>query len=248
LNIAVLVKLVPDSQAIIKIGKDKHGIDTADLNFVLNPYDEYAVEGALQAKEKHGGNVTVISLGDDSAVKALRNSLAMGANEAIHIKTPGGLDMLGVAKALAAVLKDGGYDLIFTGKQAMDDDCMAIGPMVAELLDISHVSAIHSLDIEDSKITAKRAIEGGVEVFEALLPVLVSAEKGLNEPRYASLKGIMMAKKKRINVIEAESYEAMIEVIELNYPPSRPPGKIVGEGVEAVPELMRLLKEEAKVL
>ena len=248
MNIAVLVKNVPDSQAVLKIGDDRKTVVTEGLNHVLNPYDEYAVEEALQAASKTGGKVTVYSLGEDGAVKALRNALAMGANEAVHVKWNGGLDMLGVAKALANAVKDGGYDLIFAGKQAIDDDGCAIGPMVAEILDIPHISAIHSFELSDDKVTAKRDIEGGTEVFESTMPVLLTAEKGLNEPRYASLKGIMMAKKKKIEAIEADQGEPMIEIIKLNYPPTRPPGKIVGQGVEAVPELVRLLKEEAKVL
>jgi len=248
LNIAVLVKLVPDTEASLKIGDDHRYISTADLNFVLNPYDEYAVEEALLQKAKHGGTVTVISFGGDEAVKALRNSLAMGADNAVHVKNPGGIDLLGVAKTLAAVLKEGRYDLIFAGKQAVDDDSGAVGPMIATLLDIPHVSSVIKLETEADKLTAEREFEGGVERFELTLPALITAHKGLNEPRYASLKGIMMAKKKQIEVVEAEPVPAKTEVLRLTYPPLRPPGKIVGEGREAVPELIRLLKEEAKVL
>ncbi len=248
MNIAVLVKLVPDTEASLKIGEDHKHIATGDINFVLNPYDEYGVEEALRQKEKHGGTVTVISLGGDEATKALRTSLAMGADSGIHVKHPGGLDMLGVAKALASTIRDKGYDLIFAGRQAMDDDCGAVGSMVAELLDIPHVSTVTRLDVEESRLTAEREFEGGIEVFEVPLPALITAQKGLNEPRYASLKGIMMAKKKKIEEIDCEAIEPMTEVVRLNYPPVRPPGKIVGEGSEAVPELIRLLKEEAKVL
>ena len=204
MNIAVLVKLVPDTEASLKISSDHKYIDTSDVNFVLNPYDEYAVEEALLQKEKHGGEVTVISLGGDEAVKALRTSLAMGANSAIHVKNPGGLDMSGIAKTLANVLKDRGFDLIFAGKQAVDDDCSVIGTMVAEMLDIPHVSTVIKLVVEENKLTAEREFEGGVEVYELQLPALITAQKGLNEPRYASLKGIMMAKKKKIEVIDAE--------------------------------------------
>lgn len=248
MNIAVLVKLVPDSQAVVKIGEDRRYISTADLNFVLNPYDEYAVEEGLKIKEKEGGEVTVISYGEDAAQKALRTALAMGAGAAIHVKAPGGSDMLGTAKSLAAALQGKGFDLIIAGKVAIDDDCGAIGPMVAELMDIPHVTAVHSLEIAGGKLTAKREIEGGIEVFESSLPALITAEKGLNEPRYASLKGIMMAKKKQIEVIEADSFESKTEIVRMSYPPSRAPGKIVGKGADAVPELVKLLKEEAKVL
>ncbi len=248
MNIAVLVKLVPDSQAVIKIGDNRKTIATADLAFVMNPYDEYAVEEALKTKEKMGGTVTVFSLGDKDAEKVLRTALAMGADEAVHIEGPGELDMLGVAKALASALKPHGFDLIFAGKASIDDECSAVGPMVAELLEIPHVSAADKVTVEAGKLTAERSIEGGVEVFEASLPALVTAEKGLNEPRYASLKGIMMSKKKNITAVPAEKTEALVEVLDLNYPPSRPAGRIIGKGVEAVPELIRLLKQEAKVL
>jgi len=248
LKIAVLVKLVPDTEASLKIGEDRRYISKEDINFVLNPFDEYAVEEALLQKAKHGGSVTVISLGGDEAVKALRNSLAMGADDAVHLKTPGGLDMLGVARTLAAALKDKGYDLFFAGKQAVDDDCGAVGPMVATLLDIPHVSVVTKLEVETDKLIAEREFETGTEVYEVPLPALITTQKGLNEPRYASLKGIMMAKKKTIEEVDVEQITAKAETVGLAYPPMRPPGKIVGEGAEAVPELIRLLKEEAKVL
>ena len=248
MNIAVLVKLVPDTQASLKIAEDRRQIDKGDVNFLLNPYDEYALEEALQIRERDGGKVIVYSLGGDEAIKALRNALAMGADEAVHLKTPGGLDMLGVSKALAEALKEGSFDIIFAGKQAVNDDCGAVGPMVAEYLDIPHVSKVTKLDLSEGKLTAHREFEGGVEVFEAQLPALITAEKGLNEPRYASLKGIMMAKRKPITTVEPAQIPAKTEIKQLKYPPIRPPGKIVGEGVEAVPELVRLLREEAKVL
>jgi len=248
LNIAALVKLVPDTEATLKIDADRRRIAAGDINFVLNPYDEYAVEEGLRVKEKLGGTVTAVSLGGDEAVKALRNALAMGADEAIHVKNPGGLDMLGVANALAEALKGRGFDLILAGKQAVDDDCGAVGPMVAELMDIPHVSFVIKLDVEESKLTAVREVEGGVEVFEATLPALITAHKGLNDPRYASLMGIMKSKKKVIVEVEGVAMESRAEIVQLNYPPQRPEGKIVGKGVEAVPELIRLLKEEAKVL
>lgn len=248
MNIAVLVKLVPDTQAVLKIGEDKRSIAKGDLNFVLNPFDEYAVEEGLKTKEKLGGKVTVVSLGADDSVKAIRTALAMGADEGLHVKPTSGLDMLGVAKSLAAALKGREFDLILAGKQAADDDCGAIGPMVAELMDIPHVSAANRVEIEESRLTASREVEGGVEVFELPLPALITAEKGLNEPRYASLKGIMMAKKKNIETLDAESIQPRTEITNMSYPPVRAPGKIVGQGVDAVPELVRLLREEAKVL
>lgn len=248
MNIAVLVKLTPDTEATLKIDADRRKIASADVNFVLNPYDEYAVEEALKQKEKHGGQVTAVSLGGDEAVKALRNALAMGVDEALHVKNPGGLDMLGVANALAEAIRGRGYDLVFAGKQAVDDDCGSVGSMVAELLELPHVATVVKLDVDGGSLTAVREFEGGSEVFQAPLPALITAQKGLNEPRYASLKGIMMSKKKTIEEVDGVATPARAEVVQLNYPPLRPPGKIVGTGVDAVPELVRLLKEEAKVL
>jgi len=248
LNIAVLVKLAPDTEAALKIDADRLKIATVDINYVLNPYDEYAVEEGLRWKEKFGGTTTVFSLGREEAVKALRNALAMGADEAVHIVSPGGLDMLGKAKALAAALQGRGFDVIFAGKQSVDDDCGAVGPMTAYYLSIPHISTVVKLDCDGSRITAWREFEGGAEKFECPLPVLITAQKGLNEPRYASLKGIMFSKKKEIAVVEAAPAQAKIEILKLNYPPVRQAGKIVGQGVEAVPKLLQLLREEAKVL
>lgn len=248
MNIAVLVKLVPDTEATLKIAEDRRQIVKTDVNFVLNPFDEYALEEALRTREKFGGAVTVFSLGGEDALKALRNSLAMGADEAVHIKSAGGLDMVGTARALAEGLRGKGYDLIFAGKQAVDDDCGAIGPMVAEFLEISHASIVVKLEITDGKLTAHREIEGGIELLEMAMPALVTAQKGLNEPRYASLKGIMAAKKKTVTELAAIETQAKTEIVRLEYPPLRPPGKIVGTGTEAVPELLRLLREEAKVI
>lgn len=248
MNIAVLVKLVPDTEATLKIDGDRRRIAAGDINFVLNPYDEYAVEEGLRQKEAHGGQVTVVSLGGEEAVKALRNALAMGADEAIQVKNPGGLDMLGVAEALAGAIGSRGFDLILAGKQAVDDDCGAIGSMVAEFIGLPHVSNAIKLELNDGSFTASREVETGIEVFTGSLPALITAQKGLNEPRYASLKGIMMSKKKVIEEVDGVASPAKAEIVQLNYPPQRPPGRIVGNGVEAVPELVRLLKAEAKVL
>ncbi len=248
MNIGVLVKLVPATEAVLKISSDHRSIDTSDVSFVLNPYDEYAVEEGLKLKETAGGTVTVVSLGGDEAIKALRNSLAMGADSGVHVVSSGGLDIAGTAKALAGAIKEQNFDIIFAGKQAVDDDCAAIGSMVAEFLDIPHIATAIRLTIDGNKATVEREFESGVEVYEVELPALITAQKGLNEPRYASLKGIMMAKKKKIETVDAEAVEPRTQIDQLSYPPTRPPGKIVGEGAEAVPELVRLLKEEAKVL
>ena len=250
MNILVCVKQVPDTESRIKIAEDKKSIDTADINWILNPYDEYAVEEAIQIKEKNEGTtITVISVGPERSVSAIRNALAMGADEAILVKTEDiYLDSPTVAKALAAVIKDLQYDLILFGKQAVDDDSLQVGPMVSNLLDLPCVTFISELTLEGEKAITKREVEGGTEVIEAFLPAVFTAEKGLNEPRYPALRGIMMAKRKTIDEKQIEMDSPKIEIVNIEYPPAREGGKIVGEGADAVPELVRLLREEAKVI
>ncbi|MBZ0263607.1 electron transfer flavoprotein subunit beta/FixA family protein [bacterium] len=248
MKIAVLVKLVPDTASQIRLNQEKSWIETRDLNWVLNPYDEYAVEEALKIAAEKGGDVTVITYGKDEAVEALRKALAMGANGAILIKKEGYTDLLGTAEALAKVLKEKAFDLIFAGLKAVDDDCAAIGPMIATIMDIPCITEITKLEVGDGQVTAQRDIEGGHESIQASTPCLLTAQKGLNEPRYPSLKGIMMAKKKTVEILEGEHVEPRVETLSLSYPPERAPGKIVGEGLDAVPELVRLLREEARVI
>ncbi len=249
MNIAVCVKQVPDTETKIKISDDKRHIDEAEINFILNPYDEFAVEEAIKTKESLGGEVTIISLGPDRVTSAIRNALAMGADKAIHIKMDEiPADPAVTAKALSAVLKEGNFDLIFTGKQAIDDDNAQVAPMVSEFLGIPAVNVVTKLEITNENIIAERQIEGGFEKVSAKLPAIVTAQRGLNEPRYASLKGIMAAKKIQIEEKNAPMENGNIEFVEISYPPEKPAGRIVGEGADAVPELVRLLREEAKVI
>lgn len=250
MKIAVCVKRVPDSEARIKVGADKTSIDESGVKFTLNPYDEYAVEEALKLKEAAGsGEVVVVSVGGDAAQETMRTALAMGADRGILLKTDAvGLDPLPVARALAAELEDGGYDLILFGKVAIDDYNHGVGVMVAELLELPCASAITELEIGDGKGKAEREIEGGVEVVEFDLPAVITADKGLNEPRYPALRGIMLAKKKPLEVKDALLEADGLEVVGLAPPPERKEGRIVGEGVAAVPALVDALRNEAKVL
>ncbi len=249
MNILVCIKQVPDTETRIRIAADKKSIDPTDINWILNPYDEYAVEEALQIKEKFGDTtITVISIGSERTVSAIRSALAMGADEAVLIKTDQVLDSLATAKALASAIKEMQYDLILFGKQGVDDDNLQVGPMVAELLNLPCVTFISELNLENGKATAKREIEGGFEVVETTLPAIFTAEKGLNEPRYPALRGIMMAKKKTIQEKQVEIDSPKISIVNIEYPPIRKGGKIVGQGFDAVPELVRLLREEAKVV
>ena len=250
MKIAVCVKRVPDSETRIKIAADGRSMDESGVKFVLNPYDEFAVEEALRRKEAAGaGEVAVIALGTDASQETIRNALAMGADRGVLLKTDQrSLDPLPVARALAAELKAGGYDLILFGKLAIDDCSHATGVMVAELLGLPCVSAVTHLDLAGGKGIGEREVEGGIEVVEFPLPAVLTADKGLNEPRYPALKGIMAAKKKPLEVKPVTLEPGGIEVLELALPPERKPGRILGEGPDAVPALIQALRVEAKVL
>ena len=250
MKIAVCIKRVPDSETRVKIAADGQSLDEAGVKFILNPYDEFAVEEALRRKEQAGGDeVVIVALGPAAAQETIRTALAMGADRGVLLqveKIPA--DGLEVAKALAAELKDGGYDLILFGKMAIDDYNHQVGPMAAELLGLPCVTTVAHLEIAGGRGTAEREIEGGVEVVEFPLPAVLTTDKGLNEPRYPALKGIMAAKKKPLEVKPASLGTGGVEILAMLPPPERKEGKIVGEGAAAVPELVRLLREEAKVL
>jgi len=259
MKIIVCMKQVPDTAARITVTGDGKGIETGDLSYVVNPYDEYGVEEALRIKEKLGGEVVVISLGPDRATEAIRTCLAMGADRAIHLKDDafGEADPFVTAKVLARVISEMEYDLIFCGKQAVDDNAAFVGPALAEFLGVPQATVITKLtpDEDGKTITVEREVEGGKEVLEIPLPALVTTQKGLNEPRYASLPGIMKAKKKEIKVVDAASLgiadepAAKVKAQSWSPPPERKAGKkIPGEPAEAVKKLVRLLKEEAKAL
>ena len=249
MNIAVCIKQVPDTETKVKISGDKKWIEEGEINFILNPYDEFAVEEGLKIAETNGGEVTIISLGPDRVTSAIRSALAMGANKAIHIKTDTiPHDPMTTAGALAQILGENNFDLILLGKQAIDDDHQQMGPILSEKLGFPAANVVTKLEVSGDKILAERQIEGGFEKVECAMPAIVTTQRGLNEPRYASLKGIMAAKKIQIEEKIVNVPDDKIEILEINYPPEKPPGKIVGEGADAVPELIRLLKEEAKVI
>jgi electron transfer flavoprotein beta subunit len=250
MKIAVCLKRVPDSETRVKIAADGKRLDEAGVKFVLNPYDEFAVEEALQRREKAGGGeVVAVCLGPAAAQETIRSALAMGADRGVLLQTDTiPADGLETARALAAALKDGGWDLILFGKMAIDDYNHQVGPMVAELLGLPCVTAVAHLDLEAGRGVAEREIEGGIEVVEFPLPAVLTTDKGLNEPRYPALKGIMAAKKKPLDVKPVQLGAGGIELLAMTPPPERKEGKIVGEGPDAIPELVRLLREEAKVL
>ena len=248
MKIAVCMKQVPSTETRVKISGDGKRIDTAGVTLVINPYDEFAVEEALKLKEANGGEVVVFSVGGAGVVAAIRNALAMGADQAVLLKTEADLDSLGVADLLAKEISGRAFDLVLCGKQAVDDDAAQVGPMLAERLELPCATVVVKLEIDGDKAKATREIEGGLEVSEFSLPAVVTTQKGINEPRYASLKGIMAAKKKPIDEKDVEAPEIAVQVVSLELPPPRTEGRVVGEGAAAVDELIRVLREEAKVI
>jgi len=249
MNILVLVKAVADSEATIKPAADGKSVALEGISWVIGPYDEYAVEEALQQRDKDGsGEVVAVGYGGEEVPAVLRKALAMGVDRAVHIKGNASFDPLATARILASTIKGLSYDLILCGKQAIDHDHHAVGVMLAELLDIPSVSVVTKISREGSKLTIEREVEGGAEIVETSLPCLLTCNKGLNEPRYASLKGIMAAKKKPIDDVAAENVTSQVEVLSIQSRPPRKPGEIVGNGVDAVPALVKKLREEAKVI
>ncbi len=258
MKIVVCVKQVPDTEARIRIAPDGKGIAENDLNWIVSPYDEYALEEALKLKEAKGGEVVLVSVGPDRVQSALRNGLAMGADSAIHMKDPlfDTLDSHGIAWALAAAIKPLGPDLILAGQQGVGTDNSQVPGMLAEILDLPQVTVAVKIEITDGKATVQREIEGATETWETTLPAVLSAQKGLNEPRYASLKGIMAAKKKPITVMDAaaaglkaEDLAPKTRIVSMELPPSRSAVKMIeGDADTQVKELLRVLHDEAKVL
>jgi electron transfer flavoprotein beta subunit len=248
----VCIKRVPDSEARIRIaadGRGMRGIESSGVKHVLNPYDEFALEEALKLKESSGdGSVTAIALGPEETKETLRSALAMGADDGVLLVAEGSWDGLSVARALADEIASREYDLVLFGKQAIDDDNMQVPAMVAQLLKLPCATVVVELSVENRTVTARREVEGGHEIVEFDLPGVVAAQKGLNEPRYPSLKGIMAAKRKPLEERTVDLRPPRLELVELTGPPARPEPEIVGEGPDAVPELVRRLREEAKVL
>jgi electron transfer flavoprotein beta subunit len=259
MKILVAVKQVPDTATQVKIGADPRAIDATGITWIVSPYDEFAVEEALRIREKRGGGeVVAVTVGPERAKEALRSCLAMGADRAIHLNDPAweGGDALTVARALAAVARQEAPQLMLFGRQAVDDDLGAVGAQVAELLGWPCASWIMEASVQEdgASVRVGRQVEGGLEVFDLPLPCVLTAQKGLNEPRYPTLKGIMGAKKKEIKDLKAADLGeggggAQLAVVALEALPPRPPGRIIqGEPAEAVKELVRALREEAKAI
>jgi electron transfer flavoprotein beta subunit len=258
MKVVACVKYVPDTAIKVKIASDGKSVEVSDVTFVVNPYDEFAVEEALQIKEKHGGEVIVVSAGSEKASAGLRNCLALGADSAILIRGDSleTADSFAIGAALSRVCRDLKPDVILFGKHAIGVDNGQVPAVVAELLGLPQISVVVKLGIEAGKFRAEREIEGAREIVEGTLPAVFTAQKGLNNPRYASLKGIMAAKKKQIDVrpleslgLSPEELGARISIEQVVLPPPRAAGRILsGDVAETVPQLVRLLHEEAKII
>jgi electron transfer flavoprotein beta subunit len=256
MKIAVLIKQVPDTETKIKTKADASGIEMEGIKFILSPYDEFAIEEAIKTKEKNAGSeVTVVSLGPVRVVEALRTALAMGCDKAIHIDDEGqNPDSYVIAKALSKVIADGGFEIVFSGKQAIDLDSGQVTQQVAEFLGWPQVMILEKIEIAGGKAIATRRVSGGAkEIYEVPLPAIFGCEKGLNTPRYASLPGIMKAKSKPVETKKLGEVkgDAQAKLVYSNFrlPPEKAPGKMIsGDPGQQVHELVRLLREEAKVI
>ncbi|MBI4594377.1 MAG: electron transfer flavoprotein subunit beta/FixA family protein [Candidatus Rokubacteria bacterium] len=259
MKILVAIKQVPDTATQVKIGGDPRTIDATGITWIISPYDEFAVEEALRIKEKRGqGEVVAVSLGPERVKEALRSCLAMGCDRAVHLNDPAGAaaDTLAAARALAAVVKSETPQLVLCGRQAIDDDMGVVPAQLAELLGwpCAYWIMEEAVDADGKTVRAARQVEGGLEVFDVPLPAVLTAQKGLNEPRYPTLKGIMGAKKKEIRDVKAADLGVgaeppQLSVVTLEALPPRPPGRVIqGDVATAVKELVRALREEAKAL
>jgi electron transfer flavoprotein beta subunit len=249
MKIAVCLRRVPDTTAKIVIAGSGTVIDETGVKFVPNPYDEYAIEAALSLKEKAGGGETVVvALGGDAVQETMRTALAMGIDRGVHLHGTPSPDGLENARVLAEHLRGAGYDVMLFGKFAVDDCGQQTGAMVAELLELPCATAVTKLDIAAGRATVEREVEGGIEQAACALPAVFTCDKGLNNPRLPSLKGIMAAKKKPLEVTPVAPGAGSVTVAALALPPERAAGRIVGEGAAAVPALMQLLTTEAKVI
>ena len=257
MRILVCIKHVPDTEAKIKVGSDGKNPDLAGVKMIVSPYDEFALEEALLIKDRDGTTeVVVLGAGDDGVQGSLRQALAMGADRAIHVSDASlaTADALTRARALAAAIREEAPDLVFTGKMGVGDDEGQVGPMLGELLDRPHAGAVDELAVDSGRFTAHRGIEGAVEIVEGDLPAVIAWDKGNQQPRYPSLRGIMAAKKKPLVVktaaelgLSSSGSFVVREAIEL--PPARPAGRLItGDAGEAASTLARLLREEAKVI
>lgn len=247
MNILVFVSRVPDTATKIFVGGDGKSIDPKGVKYILNPYDELALEEGLRLKEKNGGTVTTVTVGTSESTDILRTALAMGADNAVIIRGTD-LDSYQTAYNLAEYAKSTNYDIILAGRQSVDFDSLQVPSLVAGMLDIPSISVVSKLEINGTQVNAERDIEGGKEAVETSLPCLISCQKGLNEPRYPKLPDIMKAKKKPIDEIDAKEVETTVTVLDMELPSKQRVGKILGDSDADINEIVRRLHEDAKVI
>jgi len=246
-KIVVCVKRVPDTEARIRV-RGPAGIDAAGLKYVLSPYDEFALEGALRLKDSSPDTeVVALSLGDDSVAEQLRTALAMGADRAILVRGASSDDGFAVARSIAAVVRNESPDLLLFGVKSADQGQQQVGPMVAELLELPCVTAVSSFRLAEGSVRADRELDGGTATFEASLPCVLTITKGEYEPRYPSLRGIMLAKRKPVEEVDAPAEAPRVRLLSLDPPPERPPATILEGGADAIPELVQRLRRETGV-
>ncbi|MFA7361693.1 MAG: electron transfer flavoprotein subunit beta/FixA family protein [Candidatus Kapaibacterium sp.] len=249
MKIVVCVSTVPDSTTKIKVGGNAKSIDESGVTFIINPYDEFAVEEAVQLKENNGGEVIGISFGTDRAKEGIKKAFQMGADKGILIKSAGSeFDSFTVSKNLASVIKEINPDVVLFGKQSIDFDGIIVPKMTAEFLNLPSVNVVTKLEINDQDAVIEREIEGGKEILKAKLPVVIGTQKGINNPRYPNLKSIMASKSKPIEERAPVDELSKTSVTDMKLPESKGSGKIFTNGAADVPELVRLLREEAKVI
>jgi electron transfer flavoprotein beta subunit len=250
MKIVACIKRVPTTEAQVKVSADQQGLDTAGLSWMTSFYDEIAVEEALRTKEKHGGDVTVLTLGPAEASKDVREFMARGADAGAILKDEQWhqRDARSTARILATRIQKSGAELVFVGRLATDRDNGAVGPMLATFLGWACVTDAVALEISGAQGSAKRETEQGIESVSFSLPAVITCQKGLNEPRRANLKGIMAVKSKPIPEEPFEDVPNQQQVRKVEPPPARKPGRIVGEGAAAVPALLQALRSEAGVI
>ncbi|MBA3317696.1 MAG: electron transfer flavoprotein subunit beta/FixA family protein [Gemmatimonadales bacterium] len=250
MKIAVCLKRVPEMELRFAIAADRKSLEQGGMKYEISDFDGYALEVALQLVERAGsGEVVAICLGPDGVQETLRKALAMGAARAVQLKADEvPFDGLAIAAALAAELTGGAYDLILFGRMATDTASGTVGLMTAHLLDLPCVTSLSHLELSDGRGTAHRDLEGATETVQFSLPAVLTIDEGIARPRLATLKGIMAAKKKPLEVKPAQLGAVNLTVETMALPPERAGGRIIGEGPDVVPELVRLLRTEAKVL
>jgi len=248
MNILVGISRVPDTATKIIIGADGKSIDEKGVKFIINPYDEFALEEGLRLKEKYGGTVVTITVGPEASKEVIRSALAMGADRAVLIKTEGSFDSFFAAKNIANYAKQFNPDIIFFGRQSVDFDSLMVPAMVAEFLGLPAITIVSKLTIDGTKVVAERDVVGGKEIVETTLPCVISAQKGLNEPRYPKLPDILKAKNKPIEEITPEQLEPKVEILGMEIPLRARKNKIVGDSDQEIAEIVKLLHEDAKVI